>query len=88
MSQIKDQDKVKVKVKSLSLTLCNPKSLVDCSPPGSFVNGIFQARVLEWVAIAFSEVRLLVVKSLNFLQRKIYFILKKAMLKNSKINLM
>ena len=28
---------------------------MDCSQPGSSVNGIFQARVLEWVAIAFSE---------------------------------
>ena len=28
---------------------------VDCSPPGSSVHGIFQARVLEWGAIAFSE---------------------------------
>ena len=28
--------------------------LTDCSPPGSSVHGIFQARVLEWVAIAFS----------------------------------
>ena len=27
---------------------------VDCSPPGSSIHGIFQARVLEWVAIAFS----------------------------------
>ena len=34
------------------LTLCNP---VDCSLPGSSVHGIFQARVLEWVAIAFSQ---------------------------------
>ena len=33
------------------LTLCDP---MDCSLPGSFVHGIFQARVLEWVAIAFS----------------------------------
>ena len=32
-------------------TLCNP---VDSSPPGSSVHGIFQARVLEWGAIAFS----------------------------------
>ena len=32
-------------------TLCDP---MDCSPPGSFVHGIFQARVLEWGAIAFS----------------------------------
>jgi len=27
---------------------------MDCSPPGSSTHGIFQARVLEWVAIAFS----------------------------------
>ena len=27
----------------------------DCSPPGISVHGIFQARVLEWGAIAFSE---------------------------------
>ena len=33
-------------------TLSDP---VDCSPPGSSVHGIFQARVLEWGAIAFSE---------------------------------
>ena len=24
----------------------------DCSPPGSFVHGVFQARILEWVAIS------------------------------------
>ena len=33
-------------------TLCNP---IDCSPPGSSAHGIFQARVLEWVAIFFSR---------------------------------
>ena len=33
-------------------TLSNP---MDCSPPGSSIHGIFQARVLEWGAIAFSE---------------------------------
>ena len=27
---------------------------MDCSPPGSSVHGTFQARVLEWIAIAFS----------------------------------
>ena len=32
------------------LTLCNP---LDCSPPGSSVHGISQARMLEWVAISF-----------------------------------
>ena len=35
-------------------TLCDP---IDGSPPGSPVPGILQARVLEWGAIAFSEVR-------------------------------
>ena len=34
-------------------TLRNP---MDCSPPGSSVHGILQARVLEWVAIAFSDI--------------------------------
>ena len=36
-------------------TLCDP---MDCSPPGPSVHGIFQARVLEWVAIAFSVPKL------------------------------
>ena len=40
------------------LTLSDP---TDCSPPGSSINGIFQARVLEWVTIAFSGTRLLVI---------------------------
>ena len=31
---------------------CNP---MDCNPPGSSVQGIFQARSLEWVAISFSK---------------------------------
>ena len=38
-------------VAQLCLTLHDP---MDCSLPGSSVHGIFQARVLEWVAIAFS----------------------------------
>ena len=33
-----------------------PSDPMDCSPPGSSVQGIFQARVLEWVAIAFCTV--------------------------------
>ena len=32
---------------------CNP---MDCSPPGSSVCGVLQARILEWVAISFSRV--------------------------------
>ena len=48
-----------MKVKSESevtqscLTLSDP---MDCSLPGSSIHGIFQARVLEWIAIAFSEI--------------------------------
>ena len=34
------------------LTLCNP---MDCSPPGSYVHGILQARILESVAVSFSR---------------------------------
>ena len=34
------------------LTLCDPR---DGSPPGSLVPGILQARILEWVAISFSN---------------------------------
>ena len=34
-------------------TLCDP---IDSSPPGSPVPGILQARILEWVAISFSNV--------------------------------
>ena len=33
-------------------TLCDP---MDCSPPGSSIHGIFQARILEWVVISFSN---------------------------------
>ena len=34
------------------VTLCDPRA---CSPPGSSVHGIFQARILEWVAISSSR---------------------------------
>ena len=36
-----------------------PSHPMDCSLPGSSVHGIFQARVLEWVAIAFSVLNIL-----------------------------
>ena len=44
--------KVKVLVIQLCPTLWDP---IDCSPTGSFVHGIFQARILEWFAISFSR---------------------------------
>ena len=42
-------------VTQLCPTLSNP---MDCSPPGSSIHGIFQVRVLEWGAIAFSMTNL------------------------------
>ena len=52
------QDNVNMKSESESEvaqscpTLCD---LMDCSLPGSSVQGIFQARVLEWITISFSR---------------------------------
>ena len=61
---------MKVKSESEVAQLCpTPSDPMDCSPPGSSVHGIFQARVLEWVAIAFSKVfiGMVKVKSIIFL---------------------
>ena len=53
LSQLDGFDAVMVSEVTQSCpTLCNP---IDCSLPGSSVHGIFQARVLEWVAISFSR---------------------------------
>ena len=47
---------MKVKSESEVAQLCpTPSDPMDCSLPGSSVHGIFQARVLEWGAIAFSN---------------------------------
>ena len=47
--------RMKVKSESEVAQLCPTlRDLMDCSLPGSSVHGIFQARVLEWGAIAFS----------------------------------
>ena len=43
---------VKVKVAQSCPTLCDP---MDCTLPGSSIHGIFQSRILEWVAISFSR---------------------------------
>ena len=43
-----------MKVAQLCLTLCDP---MGCSPLGSSVHGIIQARILEWVAIPFPRER-------------------------------
>ena len=51
-SPCQHEKKVKVFVAQSHPTLCGP---MDCSPPGSSVQGILQARILEWVAISFSR---------------------------------
>ena len=43
-------------------TLCDP---MDCSPPGSSVHGILQARILEWIAILFSWHRIFLTQGLT-----------------------
>ena len=46
---------MKVKSESEVIQLCPTLSdPMDCSPPGPSIHGIFQARVVEWGAIAFS----------------------------------
>ena len=63
--------KVRVLIAKSCLTLGDP---MDCSLPGSSINGIFQARVLEWGAIAFSVFKLLD----SFLQGKCFHNLQRA----------
>ena len=47
---------MKVKRESEVAQSCpTPSDPMDCSPPGSSIHGIFQASVLEWDAIAFSD---------------------------------
>ena len=53
------------------LTNCDP---VDCSPPGSSANGIFQARLLEWVAISYSRRSNLCLLRLLHLQADCYHV--------------
>ena len=48
-------------------TLSNP---LDCSLPGSFTHGIFQARVLEWGAVAFSAVWVEALNKTEFMHSK------------------
>ena len=54
---------MKVKSESEVAQSCPTLSdLMDYSPPGSSVHGIFQARVLEWGAIAFSRIHAMGIK--------------------------
>ena len=42
---------------------------MDCSLPGSSIHGIFHARVLEWVAISFSKVRVKITEAEDIKKR-------------------
>ena len=57
--------KSKSEVAQSCLTLSDP---MDCSLPGSSIHGIFQARVLEWGAIAFSVLSILEVLNFKFIK--------------------
>ena len=52
MTNLESERKKESEVTQLRPTLCDP---MDCSLPGSSVHGIFQAKVLEWVSISFSN---------------------------------
>ena len=49
---VMDMEAWRAVIHGVALTLCNP---MDCSSPGSFVHGILQARILEWVVMVFSR---------------------------------
>ena len=61
---------------------------MDCSPPGSSVHGIFQAKVLEWGASAFSNYYVEFL-TINYFKEIIYvqFLVFKNILYVSKVNL-
>ena len=66
-----------MKVKSESEVTQSCPSLsdpMDCSPPGTSIHGIFQARVLEWAAIAFSDYQLLNASVLTLVQCRCTFL--------------
>ena len=57
---------MKVKSESEVAQSCPTLSApMDCSLPGSSIHGIFQARVLQWVAIAFSDPYLVIIIVIN-----------------------
>ena len=64
----------KVKSESEVAQSCpTPSDPMDCSPPGPSIHGILQARVLEWVAIAFSRRMNKLVKKITILENILCF---------------
>ena len=64
------------------LTLCDP---MNCSPPGSSVHGVFQARILEWVAISSSIYIHMRERDWDNIVNQLYFKKKKSKNKQKKI---
>ena len=63
---------MKVKSESEVAQSCpTPSDPTDCNLPGSSVHGIFQARVLEWGAIAFSAKEHMLLGLLETLEKTI-----------------
>ena len=61
---------MKVKSESEAAQSCPTlRDPMDCSPPGSSVHGIYQARVLEWGAIAFSRQSLFLWKGFPVIEK-------------------
>ena len=52
------EDPLEVSESEVTLSRLTLRDPMDCSLPGSSIHGIFQTRVLEWGAIAFSDFRL------------------------------
>ena len=64
---------MKVKSESEVAQSCPTLSdLMDCSLPGSSIHGIFQARVLEWGAIAFSVKEIYIYSNITDIYLSIY----------------
>ena len=76
---------MKVKSESEVAQSCpTPRDPMDCSPPGSSVHGIFQARVLEWGAIAFSTKTVWIYADVEFLDLFLTFLRAKTVWRPSK----
>ena len=71
-----------VLVAQLCLTFCDPE---DYSLPGSSVHGIFQARILEWVAISFSRTWYPTLLYFSYLLYKVYWEMPNSCFKTQEI---
>ena len=64
-----DQQRCRISAAAAAKSLQSCPTLrdpIDSSPPGSSVHGVFQARVLEWVAIAFSSAEITLLRFVKY----------------------